>query len=474
MTRGLHLRVNVVEKRTSRCVRGLVYHRGNSGFDPDRGDGIRRRNAVEAHRTTLLQVTGDPVQLRSQDALMLLRNGDRNPLQPGLLPARRRPAVSHPFAGTGWRSADTIGATLLRAGCCPMPRAARTIGAGRRFLPGRLRTCADEDEPGLMPGFQLRDEVGHEGLDRPGGFLGYPFPDPDEPRFLASVNRTPVLRLTRLAVMNGGGGKPAQGGLFQMIQRVFLTAPGHGNFLHKGLGVHVEASCENRPSDLFTPSWIVLRTRLTWQPGWRLSAAISPRNPGLHCTLRILSQQVSPIGPNFGLRLERLEPGVFGSFTPARHSVSCASTRETGDTMTRKGQTLKTAKNGTRRKHSLLYVNDAEIAQIKADAKSAGMSVLAYVRHRVLEGPVVSRADWRACVKQQATIIDQLEGIAQAVEDRTGTLDAGRILLALRTIEQQADGLMPGAPGPEDGAKGEDNGNVEDAPLADTAVGPPC
>ena len=54
-----------------------------------------------------------------------------------------------------------------------------------------------------MPGFQLRDEVSHEGLDRPGGFLGHPFPDPDEPRFLASVNRTPMLLLTRLAVMEG-------------------------------------------------------------------------------------------------------------------------------------------------------------------------------------------------------------------------------------------------------------------------------
>lgn len=138
--------------------------------------------------------------------------------------------------------------------------------------------------------------------------------------------------------------------------------------------------------------------------------------------------------------------------------------------MARKRQASGTAEGGKRRKRSGLYVNDAEYARIEARAAAAGMSLSTFVSRRALEDTMVNRADWRRCVQQQATILKRLERIAEAAEDRASVLDAGRILLALRAIEQQADALMPGAPEAEGG---EDDAS-EDALVSDTDAEPPC
>lgn len=138
--------------------------------------------------------------------------------------------------------------------------------------------------------------------------------------------------------------------------------------------------------------------------------------------------------------------------------------------MARNRQTSGAAEGGKRRKRSGLYVSDAEYAQIEARAAAAGMSLMTYVRRRALEDGMVNRADWRRCVLQQAAILDRLERIAREVEDRSGALDAGRILLALRTIEAQADALMPGSPPME---SQRDEGAVE-VPAPGAKADPSC
>lgn len=138
--------------------------------------------------------------------------------------------------------------------------------------------------------------------------------------------------------------------------------------------------------------------------------------------------------------------------------------------MARKSQTSGKAEKEKPRKLCTIFGSDAEHAQLKAAAKSAGMPVRSYARKRVLGGRLINRSDWQRCVQQQAALMDQLERIAQAAEDRASVLDAGRILLALRAIEQQADALMPGAPEAEGGE--DDTG--EDALLSETEAGPPC
>lgn len=113
----------------------------------------------------------------------------------------------------------------------------------------------------------------------------------------------------------------------------------------------------------------------------------------------------------------------------------------------------KTALSQRRKKWSVLNPTPLERALIEENAHTARMAVGRYILAAALRQQPAARNDWRELVGHLVRLNNQLDEVRRSVEDRVSPLNALRITLALRQIEDAAfSSVMPWRTRPAKGA----------------------